>query len=154
MSGTIIRGTPSTPKHGWRTSLKQTIKAGKHGSKLRPHLPRDAIPSHPSPASGKNGSSVRIHGSPEGPLRQWVHTRLARGKARTNFVVWRTRPNRLATDRITCAFNAGITWHLILTHAPQLARSKWPQSLHPFTDRSDRITTLLTPFRPLCQPPG
>jgi hypothetical protein len=71
LSGTIIRGTPSTPKRGWRTSLKQTIKTGKHGSKLRPHLPRDAIPSHPSPASGKNSSPERIHGSPGGPLRQW-----------------------------------------------------------------------------------
>jgi hypothetical protein len=32
VSGTIIRGTHSTPKRGWRTSLKQTIKTGKHGS--------------------------------------------------------------------------------------------------------------------------
>jgi hypothetical protein len=87
LSGTIIRGTPSTPKHGSRTSLKQTIKTSKPGSKLRPHLPRDAIPSHLSPASGKNSSPVRIHGSAEGPLRQWAHPRLARGKAWANFVV-------------------------------------------------------------------
>jgi hypothetical protein len=32
VSGTIIRVTHSTPKRGWRTSLKQTIKTGKHGS--------------------------------------------------------------------------------------------------------------------------
>jgi hypothetical protein len=32
LSGTIIRGTPSTPKYGWRTSLKQTIRTSKHGS--------------------------------------------------------------------------------------------------------------------------
>jgi hypothetical protein len=25
LSGTIIRGTPNTPKHGWKTSLKQTL---------------------------------------------------------------------------------------------------------------------------------
>jgi hypothetical protein len=37
----------------------------------------------------------------------------------------------LPTDRIACAFNAEIAWHLILTRAPQSARSKWPQSLCP-----------------------
>jgi hypothetical protein len=26
VSGTVIWGTPSTPKHGWKTSSKQTIK--------------------------------------------------------------------------------------------------------------------------------
>jgi hypothetical protein len=54
LSGTVIRGTPNTPKHGWKTSSKQTIKTGKRGSKLKPRLPRDAISSRPSPASGKN----------------------------------------------------------------------------------------------------
>jgi hypothetical protein len=70
VSGTIIRGTPNTPKHGWKTSLKQTVKTGKHSSKLKPHLPRGAISSRPSPASGKNSSLGRIHASPEGLLRQ------------------------------------------------------------------------------------
>jgi hypothetical protein len=44
-------------------------------------------PVSPSPASGKNSSPVRIHGSPEGLLRQWVHPRFARGKTGVNFVV-------------------------------------------------------------------
>jgi hypothetical protein len=34
LSGTAIRGTPNTPKHGWKTSSKQTVKIGKNGSKL------------------------------------------------------------------------------------------------------------------------
>jgi hypothetical protein len=79
LSGTVIRGTPNTPKHGWKTSSKQTEKAGKHSAKLKPHLPRDAISSRPSPASGKNSGPERIHTSPEGLLRQQAHPRLARG---------------------------------------------------------------------------
>jgi hypothetical protein len=67
LSGTVIRGTPNTPKHSWKTSSKQTVKAGKHGAKLKPHLPRDAISSRPSPASGMNSGPGRIHASPEGP---------------------------------------------------------------------------------------
>jgi hypothetical protein len=58
------------------------------------------------------------------------------------------------TDRIAGAFNARIAWHLILTRAPQSARSKWPQSLRPITDQSDRKTAPLTLLRLLCQPPG
>jgi hypothetical protein len=107
LSGTVIRGTPNTPKHGWKTSSKQTVKTDKHNSKLKPHLPRDAISSRPSPTSGKNSSPERIHSSPEGLLRQWAHPRLARGQVRANFVVQQPRPNHLTTDRIACTFNAG-----------------------------------------------
>jgi hypothetical protein len=32
VSGTIIRGTSNTPKHGQKTSSGQTVKADKHGS--------------------------------------------------------------------------------------------------------------------------
>jgi hypothetical protein len=67
LSGTVIRGTPNTLKHSWKTSSRQTVKAGKHDAKLKPHLPRDAISSRPSPAAGKNRSPRRIHASPEGP---------------------------------------------------------------------------------------
>jgi hypothetical protein len=73
LSGTVIRGTPNTPKHGWKTSSKRIVKTGKHSSKLKPHLPRDATSSRPSPTSGKNGSSGRIHASPEDLLRHWTH---------------------------------------------------------------------------------
>jgi hypothetical protein len=79
LSGTIIRGTPNTPKHGWKTSLKQTVKAGKNDSRLKLHLPRDAISSRPSPASGKNSSPEWIRASPEGPLRQQAYPQLVRG---------------------------------------------------------------------------
>jgi hypothetical protein len=58
------------------------------------------------------------------------------------------------TDRIAGAFKSWIAWHLILTHVPQSARSKWPQSLHPFTDRLDRKTAPLAPLRLLWHPPG
>jgi hypothetical protein len=34
---------------------------------------------HPSPASGKGSSPGRIHASPEGPLSQQTHLRLAQG---------------------------------------------------------------------------
>jgi hypothetical protein len=30
--GTIIRGTPNIPKHGWKTSSEQTVKTDKHSS--------------------------------------------------------------------------------------------------------------------------
>jgi hypothetical protein len=79
MSGTVIRGTPNSPKHGWKASSKQTVKAGKHSAKSKPHLPGDAISSRPSPASGKNSGPGRIHASPKGPLRQRAHHRLVRG---------------------------------------------------------------------------
>jgi hypothetical protein len=58
------------------------------------------------------------------------------------------------TDRIAGAFNARIAWHLILTHVPQSAGPKWPQSLRPSTDRPDRKTAPLAPLRLLCHPPG
>jgi hypothetical protein len=57
------------------------------------------------------------------------------------------------TDHITGTFNARIAWRLILTHVPQSARSKWPQSLRPSTDRPDRKTASLAPLRLLCHPP-
>jgi hypothetical protein len=44
------------------------------------------------------------------------------------------------TDRIAGAFNARIVWHLILRHAPQSTRPKWPQSLRRSTDWPDRKT--------------
>jgi hypothetical protein len=60
----------------------------------------------------------------------------------------------LPADRVACVFNAGVAWHLILTRAPQSAKSKWTQSLRPFTDRSDRETAPPAPLWLLCQPPG
>jgi hypothetical protein len=95
LSGTVIRGTPNAPKHGWKTSSEQITKTDKHDSSqglvyqgTRPH-------SSPASASGRNNSPGRIHASPEGLLRQWPHPRLAQSPAWANFVVQRPRPDRL-----------------------------------------------------------
>jgi hypothetical protein len=58
------------------------------------------------------------------------------------------------TDRIAGAFNARIVWHLILTRVPQSTGPKWPQSLRPSTDWSDRKTAPPALLRLLCHPPG
>jgi hypothetical protein len=95
VSGTVIRGTPNAPKHGWKTSSEQTTKTDKHDSSqglvyqgTRPH-------SSPASASGGNSSPGRIHASPEGLLSQWAHPWLARSPAWANFVVQRPWPNCL-----------------------------------------------------------
>jgi hypothetical protein len=49
----------------------------------------------PEPGLGGNSSPGRIHASPEGLLRQWAHSRLARSPARAGFVVKQPWPNRL-----------------------------------------------------------
>jgi hypothetical protein len=77
ISSTVIRGNPNTPKHGWKTFSKQTVKTSKRGSKLKPRLPRDAISSRPSPSRVRTSSPGRIRDSPEGLLRQRAHPRLA-----------------------------------------------------------------------------
>jgi hypothetical protein len=57
------------------------------------------------------------------------------------------------TDRIAGAINARITWHLILTHAPQSTRPQWPQSHRRTTDWPDRKTTPPALLRLLCHSP-
>jgi hypothetical protein len=58
------------------------------------------------------------------------------------------------TDHIAGAFNARITWHLILTRVPQSTGPKWPQSFRPSTDWPDRKTAPPALLRLLCHPPG
>jgi hypothetical protein len=85
LSDTVIRGTPNTPKHGqniFRTNHTRLIKRGSSQSLVC----RGTQP-HPSPASGWNSSPGRIHVSPEGPLSQQTHPRLAQGPAWADFVV-------------------------------------------------------------------
>jgi hypothetical protein len=60
----------------------------------------------------------------------------------------------MPTDYIAGAFNARITWHLILTRVPQSIGPKWPQSFRPSTDWPDRKTTPPALLRLLCHPPG
>jgi hypothetical protein len=54
------------------------------------------ISPHPSPASGKGSRPRRIHVSPEGPLKQRTHPRLARGPARAGFAEKQPWPDRHA----------------------------------------------------------
>jgi hypothetical protein len=154
VSGTVIRGTPNTPKHSWKTSSRQTVKAGKHDAKLKPHLPRDAISSRPSPASGKNSSLRRIHASPEGPPQAAgappARPRLSSGKLYRIATMAKLPYRRPYCMHIQCRDH--------LTPYPDMRASVGKVEVtavtSPFTDRSDRKTTLFTPFRLLCQPPG
>jgi hypothetical protein len=53
VSGTIIRGTLNTPKHGWKTSSKQTVNTGKHSSKLKASSTKGHDPVSPEPDLGQ-----------------------------------------------------------------------------------------------------
>jgi hypothetical protein len=57
---------------------------------------RDTISPRPSPASGKGSRPRRIHVSPEGPLKQQTHLRLARGPAWAGFAEKQPWPDRHA----------------------------------------------------------
>jgi hypothetical protein len=83
LSGTVIRGTPNTPKHGWKTSSEQTIKADTHGSsqglvyqgtrsRLTRAWPRARIvvPDGFTPRPRAPSGSGRTPGSLEAKLRQ------------------------------------------------------------------------------------
>ena len=97
LSGTIIRGTPKTPK----TRLVNTISTklqrpdGRNSGQGPVHS-RDTISPRPSPASGRNSRPRQIHASPEGLLKQQAHPRLARGPVRAGFAVKQPWPDRLA----------------------------------------------------------
>jgi hypothetical protein len=106
LSGTIIRGTPNTPKLGWQSPSAQTAEADGRNSGQGFVYSRDAISPRPSPASGRNSSPRRIHASPEGLLKQRALPRLARSPAQAGFVVKQPWPNRLTNRpyrrRIQC----------------------------------------------------
>jgi hypothetical protein len=70
VSVTIIRGTPNTPKYGWKPPSAQAAETDGHDSGQGFVYSRDAISPRPSPASGENSSPRRIHASPEGLLKQ------------------------------------------------------------------------------------
>jgi hypothetical protein len=96
LSGTIIRGTPNTPKLGWTSPSAQAAENDGRNSGQGFVYSRDAISPRSSPASGRNSSPRRIHASPEGLLKQRTHPRLARGPARAGFAVKQPWPDRLA----------------------------------------------------------
>jgi hypothetical protein len=97
LSGTIIRGTPKTPKSQLVTPISTKLQRpdGCDSGQGSVH-PRDMISPRPSPASGKGSRPRRIHDSPEGPLKQRTHLRLARGPARTDFTEKQPWPDRHA----------------------------------------------------------
>jgi hypothetical protein len=95
--GTIIRGTPKTPKSQLVTPISTKLQRpnGRDSGQGSVHS-RDTISPHPSPASGKGSRPRRIHASPEGLLKQRTHLRLARGLARTGFAEKQPWPDRYA----------------------------------------------------------
>jgi hypothetical protein len=109
LSGTVIRGSPNTPKHGWKTSSEQTVKTDKHGSsqglvcqETRSRLSRaqpragTVVPGGFTPPPRASTGSRRTLGSPEAKLGQTLSCSDLGQIA-------------LPTDRIACAFNTGIT---------------------------------------------
>jgi hypothetical protein len=98
LSGTIIRGTLKAPKSQLVTPISTKLQRpdgsiqGTRLSQGSVHS-RDAITPRLSPASGKGSRPRRIHVSPEDPLQQRTHLRLARGPVFTKKQPW---PNRHA----------------------------------------------------------
>ena len=92
LSRTIIRGTPKTPKSQLVTPISTKLQRpdGRDSGQGSVHS-RDTISPHPSPASGKGSRPRRIHVSPEGPLKQRTHLRLAQGLVFAKKQPW---PNR------------------------------------------------------------
>jgi hypothetical protein len=97
VSGTIIRGTPKTPKSQLVTHISTKLqRPDGRDSGQGPVHSRDTISPRPSPASGKGSRPRRIHDSPEGPLKQRTRLRLVRGSARTGFAEKQPWPDRHA----------------------------------------------------------
>jgi hypothetical protein len=150
LSGTIIRGTPNAPNHGWLTPSNQltgVVQAKTSSAR--------GTRSHPSLASGWNNSPRQVHASPEGLLRQRVPPRLSRGPARAGFVVKQPWPYRL-TNRPLCRH---IKCRGCLTPYPDTRASVGQAEVTAvtlplfFTDRYDRKTAPLAPLRLPCQLP-
>jgi hypothetical protein len=90
----------------------------------------------PRPRASSDGR--RPLGSPEAPL----------GQASS----WSNLGHTASpTDRFAGALNAGDAWRRILTHAPQSARPKWPQSLRPSSFLSDMTGKQRRPLRSDCR---
>jgi hypothetical protein len=150
VSGTIIRGTPNAPSHGWLTPSDQLTGAvqAKTSSTRRAR-------SYPSLASGWNSGPRRIHASPEGLLRWQAPPRHSRGPAREGFVVKKPWPyhltNRPPRRRIKCG---GCLTSYPDTRA-SVGQAEVTAATSPllFTVRYDRKTAPSAPLRLPCQPP-
>jgi hypothetical protein len=130
------------PQTNWRVRFKSRLRLSK-GRDLARAQPRaravitDEFTPRPRASSG-SGCPL---GSPEARLGQAS--------------LWSNLGQTASpTDRFAGAFNAGDAWRRILTHAPQSARPKWPQSLRPSSLLywCDRKTTPLALLRLPCQP--
>jgi hypothetical protein len=102
VSGTIIRGTPNAPNHGWLTPSDQLTGAVQAKTSFTRRTR-----SHPSPASGWNSGPRRIHTSPEGLLRWQAPPRLSRGPAWAGFVVKQPWPYRLTNRPLRRCIKCG-----------------------------------------------
>jgi hypothetical protein len=101
LSGTIIRGTPNAPHHGWLTPSDQlmgTVQA------KTPYTRRNAI--SPKPSLGLEQCSQTNSRLARGPPQTAGAPRLSRGPARAGFVVKQPWPycltNRPLRRRIKC----------------------------------------------------
>jgi hypothetical protein len=150
VSGTIIRGTPNAPNHGWLTPSDQLTGAvqAKTSSTRRTR-------SYPSPASGWKSGPRRIHASPEGLLRRQAPPWLSRGLARAGFVVKQPWPYRLTNRplrrRIKC--RGCLTTYPDTRASVDQAEVTAVTSPLLFTVRYDKKIAPLAPLQLPCQPP-
>jgi hypothetical protein len=150
LSGTIIKGTPNAPNHGWLTPSDQLTGAvqAKTSSTRRTR-------SYLIPASGRNSGPRRIHASPEGLLRRQAPSRLSRGPARAGFVEKQPWPYRLTNRPLRRRIKCGGC----LTPYPDTRASVGQAEVTAvtlpllFTVRYDRKTAPPAPLRLPCQPP-
>jgi hypothetical protein len=150
VSGTIIRGTPNAPNHGWLTPSDQLTGAvqAKTSSTRRAR-------SYPSPASGWNSGPRRVHASPEGLLRRQAPPRLSRGPARAGFVVKQPWPYRLTNRPLRRRIKCGGCLTTYPDTCASVGQAEVTAVTSPllFTVRYDRKTTPPAPLRLPCQPP-
>jgi hypothetical protein len=150
LSGTIIRGTPNAPNHGWLTPSDQQTGAvqAKTSSTRRTR-------SYPSPASGWNSGPRRIHASSEGLLRRQAPPRLCRGPARAGFVVKQPWPYRLTNRPLRRRIKCGGCLTTYPDTRASVGQAEVTAVTSPllFTVRYDRKIAPLAPLRLPCQPP-
>jgi hypothetical protein len=111
--------------------------------------------SYPSPASGRNSGSRRIHASPEGLLRRQAPPRLSRGPARAGFVEKQPWPYRLTNRPLRRRIKCGgcLTPYPDTRASVDQAEVTAVTSPLLFSVRYDRKTASSAPLRLLCQPP-
>jgi hypothetical protein len=113
------------PQTNWRVRLKPRLRLPEgHGlTRAQPRV-GTVVPDEFTPRPRASSGSGRPLGTPKAQLGQAS--------------LWSNLGQTVSpTDRFAGALNAGDAWRRILTHAPQSARPKWPQSLRPSSLLSD-----------------